>query len=602
MKQILLLGTLLSCFTVLFSKTLILSGEEHQVNLKNYFYHLEDTTNQLTIYNLPQKNWKKIKGVPAFSNNLHIHWLKFQLSNSSKEPLVRSIFIPYHHIHEIDIFKQDDLTRKVAHIYKSGTKRDQSKKQYTGLGYAIPIHIEAGQKTTYFFKLHHIFRPLRATSFLMSPHKQQKIAFNSERIIWFWRGVYLFGLVMSFILFWLLKIKMFLFYTLLNLGFGLFISSHIGDIFFFIDADPTDLTTLIDYLGAFLINLSFPLFINRLSPIKKRNPILWKVTFIIIACIGVLALLNFITPLRTSVFTYYSHFIIMIGSGLVFILQPIQLIKCMVAKDKNSFLLFGIYSFFVFTAFANIILPNMGVVEDSPFVYNGVLIGSLIEIFAFMFLMGKETFNVYLERSALLKEQKDHQKEIMFSIVNSQEAERNKVGRELHDLIGANMSLIKMKLNNPTKEVSKLVKDTIEQVRNMSRGLLSPEISDIEFLDEMKDLCQQFSTDKQTVQFFSHNWSTKIENNTLNQLYRICQELLNNAHKHSNAKNVFLQFTGHDTNKMTIVYEDNGVGFNYQTLKKGSGFKNIKNRVAIINANLTIDSTPKNGCTIIITL
>ena len=151
-------------------------------------------------------------------------------------------------------------------------------------------------------------------------------------------------------------------------------------------------------------------------------------------------------------------------------------------------------------------MPNTSIVEDSPYVNSPLLIGSSIEIFSFIFLIARETMRIFEDRAMLLLKQKNHQKDIAFSMVKMQEEERNRVGRELHDLVGANMAIIKREINEEEGKLYKLVERTIEAVRNLSNGLVTPKIKDNEFVDELKEMCHLNSTDILETHIIFHNW------------------------------------------------------------------------------------------------
>jgi signal transduction histidine kinase len=76
-------------------------------------------------------------------------------------------------------------------------------------------------------------------------------------------------------------------------------------------------------------------------------------------------------------------------------------------------------------------------------------------------------------------------------------------------------------------------------------------------------------------------------------LYRVAQEWTNNIVKYSDAKSVEIQLTGHEQ-ELIILVEDNGTGFDPQTLTNGAGngWKNILSRLNIIKGTVMVDSTP----------
>jgi len=121
-----------------------------------------------------------------------------------------------------------------------------------------------------------------------------------------------------------------------------------------------------------------------------------------------------------------------------------------------------------------------------------------------------------------------------------------------------------------------------------------------EFQDELKELCYMFNTNRLKMHCYFNNWPEIESEEITTHLYRITQELIQNAIKHSKAKNVYFQFIG-DEGVASLLYEDDGMGFNYnENDNKGLGLRNIRNRLSIMNGNLTVDSSlGGNGTTMI---
>lgn len=77
-------------------------------------------------------------------------------------------------------------------------------------------------------------------------------------------------------------------------------------------------------------------------------------------------------------------------------------------------------------------------------------------------------------------------------------------------------------------------------------------------------------------------------------LFRIAQELITNAVRHSEAKKVFLQVIDHGTSIMLTV-EDDGIGFDPMKESVGLGLRNIRSRTELLEGMVDIDSTPGKG-------
>ena len=86
-------------------------------------------------------------------------------------------------------------------------------------------------------------------------------------------------------------------------------------------------------------------------------------------------------------------------------------------------------------------------------------------------------------------------------------------------------------------------------------------------------------------------------------LFRVIQELVNNALKHASAANITIQITVQPETLLVLV-EDDGIGFdsNLETQNYGLGLSNIRNRVNYLKGNLNIESEPGKGTTVLINL
>jgi len=98
------------------------------------------------------------------------------------------------------------------------------------------------------------------------------------------------------------------------------------------------------------------------------------------------------------------------------------------------------------------------------------------------------------------------------------------------------------------------------------------------------------------VNYQSVGLTNRLDGNTEIIIYRIIQELMNNILKHAAASQVFVQLIK-DNNRLNVVIEDNGKGFDTAMLEnnKGAGWVNIRSRVEYLKGQLDIHSEPGKG-------
>ena len=196
------------------------------------------------------------------------------------------------------------------------------------------------------------------------------------------------------------------------------------------------------------------------------------------------------------------------------------------------------------------------------------------------------------------------------AIINTQENERFEIGRELHDnaiqvLIAALMNLNYVKERSPDPTAAEtsieLTKRAINEIRRLSHQLAPSDLGYLAIEESIKDLLKEMNYNEE----FETNLEIDIQpdayipNEVKMNLYRIVQEQLSNIHKHSKASHIHIELA---VRRMILVLKtrDNGIGFDPKTSLKGIGISNMERRVKMFEGDIEINSSPKNGCEIVI--
>jgi two-component system, NarL family, sensor kinase len=204
----------------------------------------------------------------------------------------------------------------------------------------------------------------------------------------------------------------------------------------------------------------------------------------------------------------------------------------------------------------------------------------------------------------------DFHKKMMEASLESQENERRRVAADLHDSIGAMLSTIRLSFltfarenktdNNTLQETKRMIDDTIDSVRRISRDLMPSTLEKFGLSQAVKEMCQRFeSTASTPIVFEETGISRSLSKKNELMIFRIVQELLNNALKHSEASSIKVTFN--NSYNLEVVVEDNGKGFDIQhhlqdrTTGKGLGLFNIENRARVTGAEILFDSKENKG-------
>jgi PAS domain S-box-containing protein len=204
------------------------------------------------------------------------------------------------------------------------------------------------------------------------------------------------------------------------------------------------------------------------------------------------------------------------------------------------------------------------------------------------------------------------QKEITEAVIAAQESERSEIGRELHDnvnqLLGATRLYINMARKNEAKRDSLLESSStytlkaIEEIRKLSKTLITPMIKEMGLTDTIKDLVDGIMmVHPVKIKFESGDFTDNILNEKFKlNMYRIVQEQLNNTLKHAQAKIIKITI-GQTYDKLCLGISDDGVGFDTKTRKRGVGISNIFSRAELYKGDVKLISEPGKGCMLSIT-
>jgi signal transduction histidine kinase len=147
------------------------------------------------------------------------------------------------------------------------------------------------------------------------------------------------------------------------------------------------------------------------------------------------------------------------------------------------------------------------------------------------------------------------------------------------------------------KKSTKNIIYVINEIRQLSRSLMDPTLGDLGLVDSIKDLIENINaTRKLQVKLLSSgNVDESLDSNEKLTIFRIIQEALNNAIRHSGATDAVVSLAVKSGNILLSI-KDNGIGFSPKTVKKGAGLRNIQNRVYLANGSFSIKSNAGKGC------
>ncbi|RNL90655.1 sensor histidine kinase [Sinomicrobium pectinilyticum] len=202
---------------------------------------------------------------------------------------------------------------------------------------------------------------------------------------------------------------------------------------------------------------------------------------------------------------------------------------------------------------------------------------------------------------------------LLSAMLEGQEQERSRLARDLHDGLGGllsgikiEMSAVKTILANPEGQglmdkTMEHLDDAVNELRRIAHSMM-PEILIRYGLGEaVKEYCQRFRTSGVRIECRVFNYTNEMDHSRQMVLYRIMQELVNNAIKHAEASLIYVQLQQVE-DKIFLTVEDDGIGFDKDKIaatgKQSAGWTNIRARVEFLHGSLDILSEKGSGTTI----
>jgi len=215
----------------------------------------------------------------------------------------------------------------------------------------------------------------------------------------------------------------------------------------------------------------------------------------------------------------------------------------------------------------------------------------------------------------LRNQKKLQQLKVTKAMLEGEEREQTRMARELHDGLGGMLAGVKINLSGwvagnlkapHDQELNRIIGQldtSVTELRHIARNMMPESLLKFGLETALKDLCDFYMRDDLSISFQPFNIDEPLSLAAQINVYRIVQEVLSNAIKHSQAKHIILQCS-RNGQVFFITVEDDGTGFDQTAIKnkKSLGLANVKSRVDYMKGKMEIDSAAGEGTTVNIEL
>ena len=237
-----------------------------------------------------------------------------------------------------------------------------------------------------------------------------------------------------------------------------------------------------------------------------------------------------------------------------------------------------------------------------------IALGSLLLTVLFISLYRSNRHRQMLQAERIRNMEKDREIERLQAVMQGEEQERARIARELHDGIVSQLLAVKLNFADIFHRHSVIQKELFEQgmdfleettqeLRRTTHNLLPETVLKEGLVLSLEDYCRKMSRDDKTaIHFMVLGDVCRLDPALELSLYRMVQELVQNALKHAHATRILVQVSFQD-HLLGITVDDNGDGFDPEHTEQqgGIGIANIRARLSMMNGHMDFITSPGNG-------
>ncbi len=268
-----------------------------------------------------------------------------------------------------------------------------------------------------------------------------------------------------------------------------------------------------------------------------------------------------------------------------------------------GFLLMVILRFIEFLPFISDFKPDY---FRELYIWMGVITSV---VFATGVYLIQQIFN-YMKK--VETERRKTEKRFLTAIIQTEEAERTRIAKDLHDGMGPLLSAVKMSVSTLEqlaadqqsltiiRNATETVDEAIRSLKDISDHLSPHVLANFGLIRALTNYVQKINQTGQLDISFQTNLKTeRFDENVEVVIYRISSELINNTIQHAQATRAVMEIN-HSAGELVLDYQDNGIGFEAdramrENSREGSGLTNIQSRIKSLRGELVVDSKPGLG-------
>lgn len=600
------------CFAQKSNPVLIDNANSFDIQAGTYFYEDKSLSATVdTIIKLKKLNKLKLLAPSTTLNKGFTQsywWLIFDLENTLPETVNLFFNEKSNGINRLQLFKLDSNCY-VTPMGLTGDHFNFSSRPVNYHTYLYPIKLKAKEKATYF-----LWADKRGQNMVIPFSLGAAVSMIHREVSFFtlfgvFVGIYLFAIIFNLLLFVSLKDKIHIYYALYVFCMLIFNMEDEGFAFQWLYPNQPFLQDylrhIIAFAGSALLVQVMQLFVNQTQANSKLYGLANGYKVLCYTLMIMPVLLFFKTNFLLEKINFFA-------ANFIAVITVIILIACAAERLIKGYKLAWYYliaMLILLLGILNYVFNTLGI--TTFYIYNttGLVVGLTLEIIFLSFALTQRYNFLKKEKKILEQEKAKLEVALIDDVFTAQENERARLARDLHDDLGGTLSAIKLNLTSFKANVNALsannqafyaqtigmIQEACINLREIAQDLMPKNLEEVGLVNALKEQLIHFRESGNINFEFVFEVQKPISTELELAVYRIIKELINNVEKHALATKASLQLLISGT-QITIMCEDNGIGFEADKDREGLGLNNINSRINYLKGSIFIDSN-KNGTT-----
>ena len=567
-------------------------------SLKNNIAFLTDSTESIGIKQVRAiSTWQQVKGgYPNFGENPYPHWLRFSLQNNSKVTKTITLLTKGLDSLQAYLYAGDSLVRTFP---LTGSHVALRYREHPSPYLTLTFDLQPGSRYTFYCRIRNLNYRLTASPFVLYETSEAKHYLQNKS---FFHSLYIggMGIILLFTIVLTILFRDWLYaYYLGCVLCSLSIMLVYNDYTFFLFEKLPYIVLSKDIYGIItaMVPMFYVLFAEkylRISPLKQSRLVIFSKAIIALQTSMLVFFLLSDTPLFQMRALFYPPMMILSAISLIYVYQSI----------RSGYTPAWLFLLATAPVSFSVLLETASDLHSIPVqeIHEYYYYTTLFEMFALTLGLAYR-FKLDFDQKRTL------QREILLTQITTQEKERAYIAADLHDVIGSQLSAIRLNLDFlqvqyfdqanrdkwvPVYKILNLLSENISTIAARMRN------SSLEKLGLAMILEQIYGHLTEPVFTFDFiGIKKRIPAHTERVLYIVIIEALNNGIKHARATQINVQVITEKT-LITVIIEDNGVGFDMNKAKMGQGLQNMEIRMRDhLKGEFSVDTYPGKGTVII---